>query len=144
MIVPIASPSRSIGTDRTLRNSALSGGVLVSVLGSSRTSGMWTMLRVRIARCVVPPRLGGHGYGAAKGRGAFGSQVLESGQVDELAVEPEDGAEPAVTQAQRIGRDGIEHRLGIGPRAADDAQDLARGRLLLQCFRQALLELPTL
>ena len=76
-----------------------------------------------------------------KSRGAFGGQVLKSGDVDKLAVEPEDGAEPSVAQAQRIGRDGIEHRLGVGLRAADDAQYFARRRLLLQCFRQALLEL---
>ncbi len=67
---------------------------------------------------------------------------MKSGNVDELAVKPEDKAEPAVTKAQRVGRDGFEHRLYVAPRAADDAQDIPRGGLLLQCLRHASLEFP--
>src|SRR5262245_25634420 len=43
-----------------------------------------------------------------------------------------DEAELAVAQAQRALEDRLEHRLEVGRRTADDAQDLAARRLLLQ------------
>src|SRR5438552_19151978 len=45
-------------------------------------------------------------------------------------VESEHPTERRVTQLDRVRDDGLEHRLHIGWRAADNAQDLARRRQL--------------
>src|SRR6185503_7995253 len=73
---------------------------------------------------------------STKRRGTFRVQVLESADVDELAVVSEDSAELGVAKTQRVGRDRFEDRLHIRWRAADDAQDLAGRGLLLQRFRE--------
>src|SRR5262249_3466908 len=63
--------------------------------------------------------------------------------------------ELSVAESSRTLRDGIKHRLDVGRRAGDDAQDLARRRLLLerlgqlavprlQEFRRGLLLFPRL
>ncbi len=62
--------------------------------------------------------------------------VDESGQVDQLAVEREDVDRFRTTKLQRGLRDGVEHRLHIGRRLADHAQDLARCRLALERLHQ--------
>ena len=43
-----------------------------------------------------------------------------------------------ITQPRGILRDHIQHRLDIGRRAGDDAQDFTRRRLLLQRFLEFL------
>jgi hypothetical protein len=52
--------------------------------------------------------------------------------MNQLAVEPIDGAEERAAQPHGALDDGVEDRLHVGRRAADDAQDLARRGLLLE------------
>jgi hypothetical protein len=59
-------------------------------------------------------------------------------EVEELAVEPVDKAKLSLAEPRRALGDHVEHRLHIGRRARDDAQDLAGGRLLPQRLSQAL------
>ncbi len=65
---------------------------------------------------------------------AFGA--VEGVEVDQRAVVTEHEAGDAIAQAEGAGRDDVEHRLHVGLGAADDAQDLARRRLLLQSLAQ--------
>src|SRR5262245_24440971 len=52
--------------------------------------------------------------------------------MEHLAVEPENKRRDSATERDSVPRDGVEDRLGIRRRTRDDAQDLARRRLLLQ------------
>src|SRR6185369_5506719 len=69
----------------------------------------------------------------------FPGQVLECGEMDELAIETEDGADLRVAKPERAGSDGVEDWLRIRPRSADDAEDLRRRRLLLAQIRELAL-----
>src|SRR5216683_3212802 len=71
----------------------------------------------------------------------FGVDVVLGAITDHLAVELKERAEESIAQPHGASYDGIEDRLDVGRGAADDPQDLGRGRLLRQAFRQALLEL---
>jgi hypothetical protein len=51
--------------------------------------------------------------------------------VEQLAIEAEQSREHSVTQPRRALHNGVENRLDIRPRSADDAQDLGCRRLLL-------------
>ena len=66
-------------------------------------------------------------------------------ECDQLAVEPEHDAPMSAPHSRAaLLDDGVEDRLDVGRRAGDDAQDLARRRLLLQRLGEiavALLEL---
>jgi hypothetical protein len=72
--------------------------------------------------------------------GALRGHVMKSSDVDEPSVKPEDGSQLGAAEAVGTGRDGLEHRLGIGRRARDHTQDLAGRRLLLQGVGQGLLQ----
>ena len=52
--------------------------------------------------------------------------------MDHLAVKAEQGAEAGIAETDRPLDDGVEHRLDVGRRLTDHAQNLARRRLLLQ------------
>src|SRR5262249_58996930 len=70
--------------------------------------------------------------------------ACEGYDVDELAIEPYDCRKAAAAQFLAGGCNRVEHRLHIGWRLADHAQDLARRGLLLECLGDipiALLEL---
>ena len=54
------------------------------------------------------------------------------GEPDELAVVPQHHHAPRAEQPHRAVRDRLEHRLHVGLRLADDAQDVGGGRLPLQ------------
>jgi len=60
--------------------------------------------------------------------------------VEQLTVELIERAEESVAQLHGASDDRVEDRLRIGPRPADDPQDLACRRMLLEGLRQALLE----
>jgi hypothetical protein len=57
------------------------------------------------------------------------------GEVDPLTIVASDETEEAVAQADCASHDRIEDRLDVGRRLADDLQDFARGRLLLERLR---------
>jgi len=57
---------------------------------------------------------------------------MVAGEVDEFSIEPKDRAELPGTKTLGVLGDHVEDRLDVGRRAADDAQDLARRRLLLE------------
>ena len=63
-------------------------------------------------------------------------RVMIGNEMQLLAVEPENVGKQAVAEGNRISRDGIEHRLDIGRRAANHAQNFARRSLLLQSFSE--------
>src|SRR6266478_5625679 len=78
---------------------------------------------------------------------SFGGDVVPGNMLDQLAIELKEPAEEATAEPDGALRNRVEHRLNVGRRAGDDAQDLAGGRLLLQALghlrmrlRQALLE----
>src|SRR5262245_65347005 len=63
-----------------------------------------------------------------KSIGALWAKLIESDEMNELAVEREDAAQRGITEPERIGRHRVEDRLHIGRRAADHPQNLARRR----------------
>jgi hypothetical protein len=67
--------------------------------------------------------------------------VVMGGEVQQLPVEAEHGAEQPVAQAHGAPHNGVKDWLCVGPRAGDEVQNLGGRRLLLQRRRQALLEL---
>jgi hypothetical protein len=76
---------------------------------------------------------------------AWSAKVFRSStcQVDQLAVEPEDGPRQSVAQAHGVLGDRVEDGLDVALRPADHAQDLARRRLLLEGLREvAVARLP--
>ncbi len=68
-----------------------------------------------------------------------GRQVHERGQVDQRTVVGEDVGRAGSAQFQRGRGDRVEHRLHVGARPADDAQDLARRRELVARLRERVL-----
>ena len=54
----------------------------------------------------------------------------------DVAIAQEDDGIQRLAEAGGAGDDRVEHRLDVGRRAADDAQDLRRGGLLLQRLAQ--------
>src|SRR2546426_527745 len=58
--------------------------------------------------------------------------------MEQLTVELKERAEEPVAQPHGTSHDRVEDRLHVGRRLADDPQDLARCRLLLECLRLAL------
>jgi hypothetical protein len=68
--------------------------------------------------------------------GSVGDRAMIGHQTQAVAFQPEDGGVERITQAGGTGRHGIEDGLDVGRRTADDAQDLAGRRLLLQGLGQ--------
>jgi hypothetical protein len=64
--------------------------------------------------------------------------------MDQFAVKLIEAAEESVAQLDGAFHDRVKHRLQVRGRAADDAQDLARRRLLLERLAQPLSELSDL
>src|SRR6266446_5239723 len=64
----------------------------------------------------------------------FGGVVVLGDVIDQLAVDLKERAEESVAQAYGAPDDRVEDRLHVGLGPADDVQDLARGRLLVECF----------
>src|SRR5262245_34580191 len=62
--------------------------------------------------------------------------VVRGREVNKFPVETEDGAVDRAAEPNSVRCDSVEHRLNISVRLADDAQDLARRRLLVECCRQ--------
>jgi hypothetical protein len=61
---------------------------------------------------------------------------MMGGEEEPVAIGPPDGSVIRLAQLGRALADGIEDGLNIGPRACDDAQDLAGRPLLLLPFMQ--------
>ncbi len=72
----------------------------------------------------------------------FGGDPVDRGQRDHLAVEPRNDGDARVAQLARALREQIEHRLHIGRRAADHAQDLAHRGLLRERLLRLIARLP--
>ncbi len=73
---------------------------------------------------------------AVKGLPFFGRQVVEGHQVKKPIVEPRNRAEVRLTQLGRACDHGLEYRLHLCGRAADDFQHLRGRGLPLQRFAQ--------
>jgi hypothetical protein len=71
---------------------------------------------------------------AVKRRGLLRRQAVDSHQVEQPLVEPHHCAELRLAYPGRSCDNGVEHRLDVGRRARDHAQDLARRPLLLHRF----------
>src|SRR5262245_25872117 len=65
-------------------------------------------------------------------------EVVVRDLMNQLAVETVEIPEGAVTQSYCASQDGFEHRLHVGRRAGDDAQDFRGGGLLFERFCFAL------
>ena len=63
---------------------------------------------------------------------SLGREVVMGGEMDTIVLEQDEGAEDSVAEPHGAPHDRVEHGLDVCRRAADDPQDLARGRLLLQ------------
>ena len=70
--------------------------------------------------------------------------VVLRAEVDQLPVDAHHEPIQRVTEPRGVGRDRIENGLNVGRRLADDAQDVARRRLLLQRLRHLRVTSPTL
>src|SRR5262249_49027508 len=79
------------------------------------------------ARRAIFPGL--HRVGTTERIDAFGVDVLESRQVDQLTVVEEYPDVPRAAQSECAGRDNVEHWLGVGLGATDRTQHFTRGRL---------------
>src|SRR5262249_46166781 len=77
-----------------------------------------------------------------EGGESFRREIVVCDEVNEALFQSPHGAEEPIAQSYGAGRDGIEHRLDVGRRAGDHAQDLRGGRLLLE--RLAKLAVPAL
>src|SRR5688572_12167839 len=62
--------------------------------------------------------------------------VTVSDDLEKLAIKPANVTLLGTGQCYRICDYGIQHRLNVGWRAGDDAENLARGRLLLQSLSE--------
>ena len=71
-------------------------------------------------------------------------EVGVSDEVHRLAVVAEETAEQAVAQPVRALDDGVEHRLDVGGRTGDDAQDLGGGGLLRERLGEVAVARPQL
>jgi hypothetical protein len=56
------------------------------------------------------------------------------GQEEPVAIRPPNGSVVRLAQLSRTLANGVEDGSKVGPRACDDAKDLAGRSLLLQCF----------
>src|SRR5439155_4797981 len=135
-IVPIGSPSLSIGTARRLRKPLASHTLfervrpLVEQIGNlcdrtcpdGPTSGaaVADSERVHCTDRLVALRI----------------DALKSGQADQLAIVELYLAIGRSAQAARTPRDDVEHWLGVGLGAADGVQDFRRRRLLVERRRE--------
>ena len=78
------------------------------------------------------------GDGASgEGQSELADRVYSDGPMmgdeeESVACEPEDGGILGLAEAARAGRHGVEYRLDVNRRAADDLEDLGGGRLLLE------------
>ena len=66
--------------------------------------------------------------------GELVSRIVMGDEDEPVAVRAVDGRVVRFAQPGRARRDRLEHRLQVGRRPADDAQDLGGGRLLLVGF----------
>jgi hypothetical protein len=66
------------------------------------------------------------------GFNCFEIEAVGRDDMDELAIEPEDGACLRLAQVLCLGRNGIDNGLDVGGRARNDPKDLRRRSLLLQ------------
>src|SRR5262245_64169938 len=73
-----------------------------------------------------------HRERVTKSIGALWAKLIESDEMNELAVEREDATQRGVTEPERIRRHRVEHRLDVGRRAGDHTQDFAGSGLPLQ------------
>src|SRR5450631_3563786 len=78
---------------------------------------------------------------AAYGVGTLGINICKAHGPDQFAVERKEVRRVGATQLHGSPGYRIEHRLRVRVRLADHAQNFAGGRLLLERFLQALLEL---
>src|SRR5215467_2318603 len=62
----------------------------------------------------------------------LGRGVLNTDQLDQIALEPEDRSENSIAQRDATPQDGVEDGLHVRGRACDDAKNLARRGLLFQ------------
>src|SRR6516165_9757161 len=62
---------------------------------------------------------------------------MMGGEEEPVAIRPPDGSVIRLAQLGRASADGVEDGLNIGPRARDDAKDLAGRPLLLLPFRSS-------
>src|SRR6516225_2771485 len=76
----------------------------------------------------------GHGIEPPNHLVVDGDTVVLSDQMKELTVEAKEVADSCTGEAYSTLDNRIEHRLDVGRRRADDAKNLARRGLLLQCF----------
>src|SRR5713226_2140610 len=79
---------------------------------------------------------GGRRVYSAQLLAGFGREVVVGDMMEHLAVELKEPAEEPMAQRHGTSDDRVEDWLHVGLRPADDAQDRARGRLLLKDFRQ--------
>ena len=84
----------------------------------------------------VIPREGGTGNCASPRFDASRIRRGDGRGVDRVPVPERDADEGARKELQPALHDGVEHRLGIGGRVADDVQDLGSRGLLLERFAQ--------
>ena len=64
------------------------------------------------------------------------ADVVAGDEMEQLAIEAEHVGKQAAAQSDRVAHDRLEHRLHLGRRGADHAQDRRRRRLLLQGLGQ--------
>ena len=61
---------------------------------------------------------------------------MMGGEEEPVAIRPPDGSVIRLAQLGRASADGVEDGLNVGPRACDDAKDIAGRPLLLLPFQQ--------
>src|SRR5215813_1160557 len=95
-----------------------------------------------------PARPEGSGWArrpdATRLRCGFGGVVVLGDLVEQLAVELKERAEESVAQSHGASDDRVEHRLHVGRRPADHAQDLARRRQVAVALSQFGEQAPVL
>ena len=132
LIVPIARPSRSIGTATMLLKVVCLASAPNLYSGSAWTSGMCWTAPLRAARPRGAPPIRRDRKRPAEGLDALGGEAVVGHEVEQRPVEPEEVAELGLAELRRAPGDRVEDRLDVGRRARDDAQDLAGRGLLLE------------
>ena len=140
MTTPSGVPSFIKGTNKPLRMPTARDSGLCSDSRSSSTSGMWTTPRSKIARPTPRLRVGHVGNSRDLFEG-LGGIVVVSTLMDKLSVKAVKCAEGSVAQHHRTSHDGVEDRLHIGWRAADDAQNFGCRRLASTSLAQLSFQL---
>ena len=90
-----------------------------------------------VNRLLGQPRRGRPGYPRLIGTwppASLAAARYDAPLIEALTVDAKDHRIVGVTQPRGIFRNNIQHRLDIGRRTGDHAQNLARRGLLLQCF----------